>query len=96
MTTFSRNRRQFLTSAGRQAAGLACASVIGRAQAQHPPLNIVFILADDMGWSDLGCYGSSFYWRASVGAVMPVVNPKYDPATAHEGLTGENPAPVKQ
>lgn len=23
--------------------------------------NIVFILIDDMGWRDLGCYGSSFY-----------------------------------
>ena len=23
--------------------------------------NIVFILVDDMGWKDLGCYGSTFY-----------------------------------
>jgi len=24
-------------------------------------LSFVFILIDDMGWSDLGCQGSSFY-----------------------------------
>lgn len=23
--------------------------------------NVVFILADDLGWTDLGCYSSSFY-----------------------------------
>ena len=25
------------------------------------PPNVVFILADDFGWSDLGCYGSTFH-----------------------------------
>ena len=25
------------------------------------PPNVVMIIADDLGWSQLGCYGSSFY-----------------------------------
>ena len=25
------------------------------------PLNFVFFLVDDLGWRDLGCYGSTFY-----------------------------------
>lgn len=28
--------------------------------------NFVFILADDLGWSDLGCYGSRFYETPSI------------------------------
>lgn len=29
--------------------------------AEKPKLNFVFILADDLGWTDLSCYGSKFY-----------------------------------
>lgn len=42
-------RRAFLHS--------ALLPVAARAQAVRPP-NIVFILADDMGWGDLSCYGN--------------------------------------
>jgi len=30
-------------------------------QAELPQPNVIIILADDLGWSDLGCYGSDFH-----------------------------------
>ncbi len=32
-----------------------------KAEELEKPKNIVFILADDMGWKDLGCFGSEYY-----------------------------------
>ena len=40
----------------------------GPAGPTRPP-NIVLILIDDMGWTDLGCYGSSFYETPRIDAL---------------------------
>ena len=80
---------------GPDAAALASA----RANAPARP-NVVFILTDDLGWTDLGCYGSTFTRRrTSTGwrrrgmrfndayAACPVCSP-----TRASILTGKYPA----
>ena len=57
-------RRDFLNAVGLGTVTLAmqgCVSASGRisdkTSARRP--NIIFILADDLGWAELGCYGLS-------------------------------------
>ncbi|MHC4285066.1 MAG: twin-arginine translocation signal domain-containing protein [Planctomycetota bacterium] len=61
------SRRDFLKMIGLSAAALAlpgCANA-GEQRAKagkgNKRVNFVFFLIDDLGWTDVGCYGSSFY-----------------------------------
>ena len=36
---------------------------------QAGPPNVVFFLADDLGWRDLGCYGSQFYETPNIDSL---------------------------
>ncbi len=91
----SLNRRQFLACAASQALGFAAQRHPGQ-----PPPNFLFILVDDMGWRDLGCYGSTFYETPNIDrfakqamrftnayAACPVCSP-----TRASILTGKYPA----
>ena len=55
------NRRQFLKAISLGAAALAALSFGREAARKGRKLNFVFFLIDDMGWKDLGCYGSTFH-----------------------------------
>ena len=57
-------RRDFLRRTGEAAlATLGAPALLGAAAAKagRQKRNIVFLLIDDMGWSDLSCYGSTYH-----------------------------------
>lgn len=69
---------------------------------EKKPPNFVFILADDLGWTDLGCYGSTFYETSNLDrlaatgmkftqgyAACPVCSP-----TRASIMTGKYPASI--
>jgi arylsulfatase A-like enzyme len=53
------NRRHFLKTAGAAAAALGVSGMSNPLPKRKP--NFLFILVDDLGWTDLGCWGSTFY-----------------------------------
>ncbi|HUS91437.1 MAG TPA: sulfatase [Phycisphaerae bacterium] len=96
-------RRGFLrwAGAGLLGAGAMLRAAAGAASAPKRP-NIVFILIDDLGWADLGCYGSTYHRSPIVDrlaaqgmrftdayAACPVCSP-----TRVSILTGKYPARV--
>jgi len=100
------DRRVFLKLLGTGAVSLIAPGCMTRSRsvtAQNKRLNFVFILIDDMGWRDAGCYGSSFYETPNIDklakegmrftdayAAGPVCSP-----TRASILTGKYPARLK-
>lgn len=59
-------RRSFMLGAG-AAASVAAAPAFGKSSSKSRPPNIVFILADDLGYADLSCY-------SDIGARTPAID----------------------
>ncbi len=56
------DRRNFLKFTVAAAATVALPDLtFGATESKHKKPNFIFILIDDMGWRDAGCYGSKFY-----------------------------------
>ncbi|MBN1818270.1 MAG: sulfatase [Sedimentisphaerales bacterium] len=58
------NRRQFIKAIGAGAFLVTipgCAKSVERTKGEAKKPSFVFFLVDDMGWTDAGCFGSSFY-----------------------------------
>lgn len=98
------NRRTFLARTGRAALGVGAMSMtrFDAAFARERKPNFIFILMDDMGWADLGCYGSTFYETPNIDklanqgmrftnaySACPVCSP-----TRASILTGKYPARI--
>ena len=48
-------------------ASVVCLCVaIGDAASSEPNTNVVLILIDDLGWNDVGCYGSEYYQTPNI------------------------------
>jgi uncharacterized sulfatase len=97
------NRREFIKSVSLATTTIAlpgfAAKALALSEAKSKP-NFLFILADDLGWNQLGCYGSKFYETPNIDrlaregmrftdayAACPVCSP-----TRASIMTGKYPA----
>lgn len=65
------SRRDFLKFMGMGALSMSipgCSSFLSKSNSGQRP-NFLFILVDDLGWRDLGCYGSDFYESPNIDAL---------------------------
>lgn len=94
------DRRDFIKTLGLSAASLTVTGTPPVSSAPEKKLNFVFILIDDMGWADTGCYGSTFHETPNIDrlasegmrftdgyAACPVCSP-----TRASIMTGKYPA----
>ncbi len=96
------NRRNFLkrTLAGSAAMALSQVSAAGFSEAAAKKPNFIFFLVDDLGWTDLSCFGSTYYETPNIDrlaakgmkftnayAACPVCSP-----TRASVVTGKYPA----
>ena len=97
------SRRSFLQKTGVALAGLGvCDFALSESNSKSPCPNIIFIMVDDMGWAELGCYGNTFNETPNLNklaeqgmrftdayAAAPICSP-----TRASVLTGQYPARI--
>lgn len=98
----SMSRRSFLKGLGAGIAAMAIRQMPSFADKPKRPPNIVFFLADDLGWRDTSLYGSKFYETPNIDALAKrgmvftnayAANPLCSP-TRSSILTGLYPARI--